>query len=583
MSLRRAVVSVLSVIGLVLSSGGPAAQASSGSLFVCTAYYNCPAGSPQDNVGLLSVTIASSTPLTSLTVSLYDSSNTDRLDLPLGDFVVPAGDGSGNWERWTLQNPITTGQLALGQYSVEVTAADSGGDQVSDALAGTLYFENEVLFSNVTSNGTTFDYDNQDVTFSGTTTLLAPGGTPQPFANQALGLQGTFGPPVPVTTDSSGAFTVTVPAQNELYWMEYPGDAADEIGFSATPPISITVNSDPVQIKAALANSNPNQGQADSVTGTLTYTGASGTKPLVGVTVSLYEGWSPRDDPGPTASAVTNASGQFSLPVPTAGYGYWSVATTSTQFLQGAQDNLHFTVAQPNAILSFRATLNAFAVVSVHGCIVGASAPVRIEYATAPAGPWKVLGKVNGVYGSSCSQGGVHGGVFAGHLRAQLARAYYRAQYVRTADWQGAVSKPVFLSRLLTKITNFSVSPRTVAQNGDVTVAGRLWAANQAGSKWHAYGHRNVIVVFRYQGKWYRYRYSPETTSAGWFRHSFKVYAGSPFFAQYNGDATHFACASVRITVSTSAALPGFLAWGQATTVAMRRVLPAGLVLPATG
>jgi hypothetical protein len=69
-----------------------------------------------------------------------------------------------------------------------------------------------------------------------------------------------------------------------------------------------------------------------------------------------------------------------------------------------------------------------------------------------------------------------------------------------------------------------------------------------------------VIVVFRYHRTWYRYRYEPVTSGTGWFKHTFRVNASSPFFAQYNGDSTHFACASTRINITMNGAMPAFLA-----------------------
>jgi hypothetical protein len=554
MSPRRIVLGLLIAVAVVVGGAAlpaSAGQASSGYIYV----YNSLGVSPQTNVGLVSVVIASTSPVASMTVSLYQNS-TDVLDLPMNDFSVPANDGNGQLGVWTLTSPITTSQLALGEYGAYVTATDSGGDSVTLGFAGALEFQNMVLFPTFTSDRTTFDYDHQDVTFSGTATLLAPGGTPVPFANEPLELIHN-GPTVPMTTDSNGAFTATVhPQQNyyqpDYFILEYAGDAQQEIAFNATPSIEISVTQSPVTIQASLAAVNVNQGAPDSVSGTVTYTDNGVTKPLTGQAISLY------GDGLTYATTVTDGSGNFTMPVPTTGVlGYgreiWSVATPNSPLLAAGQANLYLTVAYSNAITGFRAKLSSFAVVTYSGCITGADDNVALEYAAKSTGPWLPLPATSFAYGSRCTQGSARGVLFLGQAIAKLAAAYYRADYVATPNWQGAVSGTVFLRKDLTKITSFSVTPQSVARNGDITVSGRLWAANDAG-KWHAYGHRRVIVVFRYRGVYYQYRHAPVTSSSGSFSGTFPVYVSSRYFAQYNGDSTHFASASRRILVVAAAA-----------------------------
>jgi hypothetical protein len=463
---------------------------------------------------------------------------------------VPAGDGDGMLNAWTLKNPITTGQLALGAYQAEVSASDSGGDSVSGANAGPYQFENEVFFSTFTSNGTAFDYNNQDVTFSGNATFLAPGGSPVAFADATLNLTGPSAPDnKAVMTDMSGAFTVTVPAADGFFQMEYAGDPTTL--FAASNPILVSVTQSPVTIHAALAVSDVNQGARDSVRGTVTYTDNGITKPLTGQAISLYKGAVVAGKPA--ATTVTSGTGTFRLPVPTKVSGSWSVATSSSEFLLGAQaDNLRLTVRQANKITGFHASLNSFAVVRYTGCITGASQLVLIEYRAKRTGPWLPLR--HAFFQGGCQQGTRHGRRFGGSARARLAGAYYRAVYPKTTTWQAAASSTVYLHKFLTKITSFSVRPQSVSRGGSVTVSGRLWAQLKSG-KWQPDAGRHVIVVFRYHGTWYRYRAEPTTNSAGRFTGTFKVHATSPFFAQYNGDATHFASASKRITVTAAAIL----------------------------
>jgi hypothetical protein len=49
-----------------------------------------------------------------------------------------------------------------------------------------------------------------------------------------------------------------------------------------------------------------------------------------------------------------------------------------------------------------------------------------------------------------------------------------------------------------------------------------------------------------------RHKGAPKTNSAGRFSGHFKLYVSAPMFAQYNGDAAHFASASKRIKVTAT-------------------------------
>ena len=176
---------------------------------------------------------------------------------------------------------------------------------------------------------------------------------------------------------------------------------------------------------------------------------------------------------------------------------------------------------------------------------------MQIEYAPKLGGPWRSLGTLGLTWGDGCRVGGHLGGRFSGQFTAKLPAAYYRAVYRATPDWQATASDAVYLHRILTKIATFSVTPRSVARNGSVTVSGHLLALGSSGT-WHAYGDRTVMVIYKYKGIWYRYKYEPVTSASGWFKASFTAHASSPFFAQYDGDATHFACASRRVDVAVT-------------------------------
>ncbi|HUB41879.1 MAG TPA: hypothetical protein VMA72_23790 [Streptosporangiaceae bacterium] len=542
----------IAAIALFIGTVGlPAVTASADTGYINVEQYS--AGSPASNVGLLSFSLVSDMPITSMTVDIIpEAGGAPALSLPLSSFTAPANDGNGSWGVWTVTSAITTMQLPLGSYSVEVTAA-SADASVSEAFAGILTFLNEISFPTFTSNGTTFSYDNQDVTFSGTAMILAPGGSPAPFSNASLVMTDNNSDTFPLTTAGDGSFSLTVPAKSEDFWAEYQGDSTT--AFASTNPIAISVVAFPVSMTAKLSVPHAKYGQADKVTGTLTYSDNDVTKAFTGTTVSLYAG---TYYPGETATAtsVTNAGGAFSMPVPTTADVYaWTVESQGSLYFASASVGLTMTVAQPNYIQQFHASLNAFAIVSVRACVGASTGVFRVEYAAKAAGPWHSLGHLTNE-GLSCTHGSGYGYGYSGKFGAHLASAYYRISYAANYQFQGAVTKPVHLARLLTKITSFRVSPRRLAVGAHFTVSGKLWAKGKNG-KWSAYRHRRVIVILRYQGTWYRYRHSPTTNSAGRFSGRFPMCCTTPIFAQYNGDATHFASASKRIRVTKSGSSSG--------------------------
>ena len=538
---------LIAAVAVLTGGGGLAATAASASTGYISVEPNS-AGSPAANVGLLSFSMGSDMPVTSMTVDIVPAgSSTPALSLPMTDFTVPANNGTGYYGTWTLTTPITTTQLPLGSYSVEVTAA-SADASISDVLAGTLGFLDEVSFPTFTSNGTTFNFDNKDVTFTGTADVLSPGGTPAPFGNEPLVVTDLGSVTVPVTTKADGSFSVTIPAETANFWMEYQGDSTTAEGLST--PIAISVSQLQVTMAARLSVRHAKYGQPDKVTGTLTYTDNSGGHSLGGTTVSLYSYYYPGATP--TATTVTGSNGAFSMAVPTTSSDTWTVMSAASEYFASASANLPMTVAQPNFFAHFHAKLDAFGIVHVTGCVATTSGTVVVQYRAKKSGTWYRLGHLT-YNGYVCHLGKKSGYEFAGSMYARLASAYYRGAYLANLQEQGATSAAVHLSRLFTRITSFRVSPRHFSgSGGHFHASGRLWAENKHG-KWTAYGNRKLIVVFRYQGTWYRENFEPKTNSAGWFSGRFPVYSSTPVFAQYNGDAAHFASASKRVRITDSA------------------------------
>ena len=526
--------------------------------------------SPSADVGSVSVNIAATSPLTSLTVSVYSgvgafasscSGGTDVLDLPLSAFVQPANDGNGQLGTWTLSSPITTSQLSLGNYEVCLTAADQGGD-TADSIVGPLYYLNTVEFPTFTASRTSFSFDHQDVTLAGVAQLLAPDGTTTPFGGQTLSVTGPdFLLTTAAVTSADGSFSVSfqVPMSGP-YWVFYNNDGSTG-GSSAIANLNVSTLS--VRLTAALTASHVKEGQRVFVHGTVTYAENGVRKPEAGAKVLLCNidtGYSCNGQvpSSTTNSTVTDAHGKFTMRVPSTGSTTWTVATLQSIYFHPAAVNRSLSVALRNAITNFKAKVSSFAVVTYSGCVIAQPSGVVIEYAAKKTGPWRRL-KIKPVDdGSLCTPGHGTGLAFSGTAIAHLAAAYYRAVFPASRQWQLAVSRSVFLRKYLTKITSFSVTPRNAVKGDHIRVSGRLWAENGHG-RWQPYGQRRVLVVFRYRGAWYRYRVEPKTSKAGWFSGRFPVYSSSRYFSQYDGDKAHFACASTIIKATSAASgSPGF-------------------------
>jgi hypothetical protein len=560
------VLAILTALAGVLAMSAAAASAAPATGYI-EVETNVPL-SPTTNVGLLSVTLASDMPITALTVTIVpDGGGTPVLTLPMSDFSVPAQDGTESYGTWTLTSPITTTELPIGTYGVDVSAA-SADATITDVPAGTLNFLNEVTFPDFTSTGTTFNYFNQNVTFSGTAMVTAPGGSPTPFADESLNVTDGYASDA-VTTAGDGTFSATFPAVSGTFYAQYTGTSTTAATNSDF--IQITVTPLPVTMKASVAIPHARAGQANSVRGTLTYADGTAKKPLAGTTVSLY--YDSYYGQTPTATTVTSTSGQFTLPLPKdQGTAQWYVVSTGTEYFGSVAETLNVTVAEPTYLSSFRASLSAFAQVHASACVGTSTGRVEIEYASRPGGPWRDLGRLK-YQDEGCVHGNLSGNLFSGTLNAVLASAYYRAVYVPNYYYEGVVTRSVHLSRTLTRITGFRISPTRARYGSYFTASGRLWTLGKH-NKWYAYGHRKVIVVFFYQGTPYRYPAAPETSSGGYFRGRFQVVDTTPVFAQYNGDATHFASASKRIKLTDTGG-------SAARLIAAGRLLPAG-ALPLT-
>jgi hypothetical protein len=511
------------------------------------------ASSPVGNVGLLQVQATATTPITSITAQIMMGTN---VVLDVTDFSYPAGQKTGTW---TVKQPISPGQLALGSYTISVTATDSGHGTGSNPNAGTLNFVIEPTVT-LAANKTSINYDNQSVTFTGKVTELSPGASaPQPMANQQVLLYSNAITSPSAVTGADGSFKIVVPnAIASWYNAVVIGTATMAVGWSNQ--VTVSDNPNPVHLVARLSPSVVNQGQSVTVSGTLTYKSGSTWKPVANAQISIW----PVNYP-PAVTVVTDVNGAFSAVLPDQAKSgtisvYFNYSNQFSLLLQQASRDLTLTVNQPTAIRLFSANLDSFARLSVKACLEITSpggmneqpnGVLDIMYSRNAAGPWRLLGKIwpswNGT--QYCPVAGAN---WEKTFIAPLANGYYRPVFTGSTGLLPSVGKVLHRWKYLTKITNFSVSPTSIARNGHVKVSGRLW---KLGSRWLPYAGRRVMIIIKYRGVWYRYRGEPRTGSGGWFTGRFRAVVSGPLAAQYNGDATHFASISrlIRLTVSGSA------------------------------
>jgi len=449
---------------------------------------------------------------------------------------------------------------------VDVTFADQTTQSGTDV--GTLSFLDEPQIT-LTADHTKVGYDySPTVNLSGTASILAPDGTTTPYATGPLTLGTSWGASQQLTTDADGNFTAQVSATGSGFVDVGLAATSDQAAGSAT--VILTQVTDPIRLSAKLSVNPVSYGDWDTVTGTLSYlpfdTGTA-YKPLAGQRVSVGI----IDTGGEyltTATGTTNAKGDFSIKVPSAGYGStpWTVAagrSVSPNALQfgPAEVNLKMTVKIATKITNFHLKLNQYWGLSFSGCLnLPEKAPVTVDAAGlvlqyssgGPNGPWHTLAK-NIPADSRCGNDGVW---FASTAYAPQNYAYYRTYFpgnnLTGTDLLGSSSQSVLAWKYADRITGFSVSPHVVANNGALTVKGQL--QQYYSYKWHGYAGQTVYIIFRQEGSdtWY-WIVKAKTNSAGHFAASFADSVGSATWsAEFDGNATHLATSPPGVYVRVS-------------------------------
>lgn len=546
------------------------ASASTGTITVGTA------GSPPTNVGLLSIQVSATTPITSISAQIM-SGSTDELDV--SDFTLTAGtttDGT-----WTVQNAITEQQLALGGYTVDVSATDAGGDSVTGQQApGDLAF---VVIPTITlsADHTVITYDNQSITFSGTVTGTWPDGSTQPLADWPVEMLATEAWTANLTTGSDGSFQETV-AQPEIgssYFATTNWTSTTAGGTSNV--LDITATQDAVDLTATLSPTHTDYGKPVTISGTATYQSGSAWKPLSDSTIDVYGGPPAESGFVPLATTTTGADGSYTLTIPADGSGTLTVYAGGLpddyypdQLLAQATQNVTLTVKYQVSLTKFTASLSTLGVLSVSSCLSVAPSdfppllPAQIQYAPSPGGPWKTLHTTHRALNDEiCGNSKAYGETFSAQADVVAASAYYRLYYPGSSTYLPASTRSLHRWKYLTKITDFKVSPHRVAKGGKITVSGQL---REYVHRWKDLAWQRVLIVLRPKGSktWY-WIYKVKTGKTGRFTKTFTDPVSATWSADYLGGSTHFASGAIRVYVSRSG--PASAAW----LPAQLRVVPS--------
>jgi hypothetical protein len=514
--------------------------------------------------GQIYVSVTSTTALTTLNVNVM-SGSTVALALTISDFTLETG-GTNTDGTYELTTNHTMAQLPdYGTYTLDVSAADSGGGTASnDSTSLDWLLQSTVTIS---ASETTFTYNSPSITFSGALSLFNPDGTAASstlLSGQTLDLTG--GPAEqPVVTGTGGAYSITVSQPSDQTYYSVIVNATTTQTSAMSPQIYVQAQQDPAIVTASVSATQLNYGQTLTITGTATYNPGSGYVPLANSSVQLYGG-PYYDSTAPFMTATTNAAGQYTFSFKDDGTDEWYVyagGVPGDSFLdlllsQALAITKSVNVAIPVRITALRGSLSPFAVLTLTGCLgAGGSAfppalSLQAQYATKTSGPWHTLRTVHGLSGTSCGSGSTLGQTFKYQVPVVLASAYYRLSYAGSADYEPAASGVLHEAKIVTRITNFDISSHSISRDGHVTVSGRLWKYVKG---WHPLARQRVWILFHYKGEWIYYPDKPLTSSSGRFSGRFPAaYGTAPWIAEYMGSKAYFASASKEVTVKVTSA-----------------------------
>jgi hypothetical protein len=302
-----------------------------------------------------------------------------------------------------------------------------------------------------------------------------------------------------------------------------------------------------------------NAGSTDTLSGVASYVSGGSPHPLANSTLSIT---SPGDFALPPISTTveTSADGSFSYVTPAVGTAQPSteltVSSAVTPYLEADQLSITMLINQASGVDDFTGTLSADRVLRFLACagigepLANSSlrGPLEFQYSVHRHGPWTTLGTGKPNDNGPCNSGNnsIGDGTYTGKFMAPLANAYYRAYAPAVPFQMSAVSQVVHLWKYPTRITGFTITPRSVSRDGRVTVSGRLW---RLAGTWSPDARQRIVIEFRYKNKTYTLSHRLTTDSAGRFRGIFAVPRTAAWLALYSGGGNDFATASKAVVI----------------------------------
>jgi hypothetical protein len=496
------------------------------------------------------VNLGSSTVTFTGTVSVLPAGSTQSQGIGSGVQVyLSVGGGSAT--------AATTTTDAAGDFSYTLNNITQKNDYDFIVDAGPLYtagsddvpigFNQLNTDITVVPSQTSVTEGSQDVTFTGTVTGAPPGSTTQQ----------SIGSPVPidlriaggplnqvVTTGTNGKFTYRATGISRVTAFDFSVGSTTTY-TAATEDVSIGLSPARTRItKVSVSPAHLKYGQKATLKGTVEYLSGKTWTDLPRATVKMSEG---KTNLG-TAHAGPNGSFAASLPS-THGLG-WSAVVPQANLIQQGTVTGNLSIAVPTKLQSFRAGLGVNGQITVAGCLavtvpVGYAplTKIAIQYASAARGPWKTLGQLQlrAIDAPPRDCGAATESHFSGSIHIKLADAYYRAEFPASYSFESAVGTSVHLWKYQTRITSYTVSPRSVKTRQKVTITGQLWAKTKG---WRPFANQRVEIIYNDKGTSYWGSLgTAKTNSHG----DFKAYALSGagtfvaiIYAEYAGGKTDF-------------------------------------------
>ena len=356
--------------------------------------------------------------LQSMTAHVYSASNQDVADVPMS----PVSTSNTASQTWQATTPIPESALPAGTYTVTVDASD--GSETDTGLTAPAAFSFQYVSSHlaVVANPPTVTQGSQSVTFSGTLTGTAPGGTPVTIPNAAVSVSASGGAATAVgTTDANGQFTdiVTGITQTGDYNFSVPGtdsypSASQDVTVSAVAATtSMTVSASPATVTEGIQ--------------TVTFSGnvsASYTPPAPAapVTVNIGSGV-PVYLNGTQVTTTDDAQGDFTYTSPGTAPGGYTFSIQPTSLYQGASYQVNVgsqqapatmtvTPSQPNVTFgSTSVTFTGSVTADPQGASaqgIGSGVPVYLSVGGAAASQVTTTTDANGDFSYTAS--GIAGG-----------------------------------------------------------------------------------------------------------------------------------------------------------------------------